>query len=454
MTSPAAVFPILFAVLFEATSANDACQFHTTSSGVQKPFDFCGIPVSWDGSRFCCGTCDDRYCCADPQKKLSSEAQRACLRKLFDNLRIRPSTGADDVTIIAIMVPIIGLVFLSVLFIVCWVHPRCILYKKCRNLTRATIGTVVTTHFLPHQTVINGGQYPTHQMLPNNPEYGGQPVPTGPYQGQRCLPPPYQQAGAGYPIPYTQPPYICEQYPVHPPAPSGVAQNQVPRDYKPIPAFNPVYVGSSKTGYSDDCLSYTTSGGSYNPSKSCSYGFCCGTCEHRYCCPFEANRFSESAQLTCSVRSYVSGSEPLSTTGIVFTIAGIAIVFIAIITCCCCCCSCCQSQRPMVGTTTTTVVNTQCNMQQPMVQGGQYPAYQPVPTQPAYAGQPMQAGQYQTQPYVAGPPPPYHTVAGPGQPPYLMHTAAQEGYANQPQTDAFNQPAYNPSYMQTPNCGY
>ncbi|KAA0712007.1 hypothetical protein E1301_Tti012745 [Triplophysa tibetana] len=66
----------------------------------------------------------------------------------------------------------------------------------------------------------------------------------------------------------------------------------------------------------------------------------------------------------------------------------------------------------------------------------------------------MPAGNYQTQPYAAGPPPPYHTVAGPGQPPYPIHTAAQEGYAHQPQTDAFNQPAYNPSYMQTPNCGY
>ncbi|KAI7790998.1 hypothetical protein IRJ41_006727 [Triplophysa rosa] len=196
----------------------------------------------------------------------------------------------------------------------------------------------------------------------------------------------------------------------------------------------------------DDCLSYTTSGGTYKYRENCMFfQFCCGTCENRYCCSKEPSRLSDSAQVTCIVKTMGSAAIGL-------TIAGIGIVFVVIIICCCCCCSCCcENPRPVVGTTTTTVVNTQCAMQPPMVQGGQYPAYQPVPTQPAYAGQPMPAGHYQTQPYVAEPPPPYHTVAGPGQPSYLIHTPAQEGFAYPLLTDALNQPAYN---MQSPNCGY
>ncbi len=66
----------------------------------------------------------------------------------------------------------------------------------------------------------------------------------------------------------------------------------------------------------------------------------------------------------------------------------------------------------VIGATTTTVVSTQYP-QQPVVQGGQYPPYQPMPSQagyggtPAYGGQPMPTGPYQGQPYIAGPPPPY-----------------------------------------------
>ncbi|XP_057181610.1 protein shisa-5-like isoform X2 [Triplophysa rosa] len=246
MASPAAVFSILFAVLFAVTSADYACSFHSTSSGENKLTVICAYPVQWN-VRFCCGTCDDRYCCSDPQKKLSKEAQKNCFSKIFENLIKPPPKSDDDVTTIAIIATIVGLIVFSVLFLVCWVCPCCILYKKCRNPT-----PMMGTHFLPQQIVINGGLYPPFQPLPNNLEYGTQPVPTGPFQGQPCVPrppPPYQYQEAGYPVPNTQPPYISDQHPVYPPAPSGVAQNQVPTDYTPPPAFNPVYVESSKTSY-------------------------------------------------------------------------------------------------------------------------------------------------------------------------------------------------------------
>lgn len=49
--------------------------------------------------------------------------------------------------------------------------------------------TVVTTQFLP-QPDVQGSRYLPYQPLPNNPPYGGQPMPIGPFKGQ-----PYQEAG-------------------------------------------------------------------------------------------------------------------------------------------------------------------------------------------------------------------------------------------------------------------
>ncbi len=64
----------------------------------------------------------------------------------------------------------------------------------------------------------------------------------------------------------------------------------------------------------------------------------------------------------------------------------------------------------VAGTHVTTVSNAQFIQQQPVMQGGQNPQYQPVPTQPGYGGQPMQTGPYQAQPYAPGPPPPYQVT--------------------------------------------
>ncbi|XP_016138127.1 calcium-binding protein P-like [Sinocyclocheilus grahami] len=111
-------------------------------------------------------------------------------------------------------------------------------------------------------------------------------------------------------------------------------------------------------------------------------------------------------------------------------------------------------------------MNTQCiqQQQQPVMQGGQYPQYQPVPTQPGYGGQPMQTGPYQGQSYAPGPPPSYHVAMSPGYPTsqgaydggqamYPMQPPAQPGVAPM-LSETSNQPAYNPAYMQPPNTGY
>ncbi|XP_042611965.1 protein shisa-5-like [Cyprinus carpio] len=98
------------------------------------------------------------------------------------------------------------------------------------------------------------------------------------------------------------------------------------------------------------------------------------------------------------------------------------VVLIILFICCCCCCPCCciyrmcRKPRPVVQTHVTTVMNTQCIQQQPVMQGVQYPQYQPMPTQPGYGGHPMQTGPYQGQSYASGPPPPYHVTTSPGYP--------------------------------------
>nr|XP_055074718.1 uncharacterized protein LOC129454262 [Misgurnus anguillicaudatus] len=213
-----------------------------------------------------------------------------------------------------------------------------------------------------------------------------------------------------------------------------------------------------------DCKSYISSG-EFKDHKSCNNGqTCCGTCDNRYCCSGFFGALSEDEQDACTIKHF-----SYFTIGLI--ILGIVAFVTLILSCCCCPCCClynmCRKPRPVVGMSTTTVVNTQCVMQQPPVQGGQYPPYQPVPTQPPYGGQPYLAqpyaqgpnpaqpyaqgpypaqpyaqGPYQAQPYAPGPPPPYQTVAGPGYPSsQAAYPPTQAGFAPMPQpTDTSKQP--------------
>ncbi|KAK7126616.1 hypothetical protein R3I94_017950 [Phoxinus phoxinus] len=240
--------------------------------------------------------------------------------------------------------------------------------------------------------------------------------------------------------------------------------------------------GLFTVGFGDDCRSYTTSSNEYKSSIICQYGLhCCGTCNKRYCCSSTYLKLTD--QNVCNVlSSSQSGGSPIIISGIMV----IVITCVVFVICCCCPCCCmynmCRKPRPVVGGThITTVMNTQCvqQQQQPVMQPAQYPAYQPVPTQPGYGAQP---GPYQGQPYAPGPPPPYHIAANPGYPgsqaPYdgsqatypMMPPAhpgsaypahpgsaypppAQSGIAYPP-PETFDQPAYNPAYMQPPKTGY
>ncbi|XP_039547039.1 protein shisa-5-like isoform X2 [Pimephales promelas] len=182
--------------------------------------------------------------------------------------------------------------------------------------------------------------------------------------------------------------------------------------------------GLFSVGFGDDCMSYISSSNEYKPFIRCQIGaYCCGTCNDRYCCSNSYRKITD---------QYACKATPTTVVG---------------------------------GTHVTTIVNTQCvQPAPPVMQPAQYPAYKPEPTHPGYGAQPMQTGPYQGQPYAPGPPPPYHMAASPGYPSvqapydgsqatYPMMPPAQPGSAYPPPV-SFEQPAYNPAYMQPPKTGY
>ncbi|XP_067271735.1 protein shisa-5-like [Pseudorasbora parva] len=191
-----------------------------------------GGKYEWcDSGKFCCGTCGDTYCCSDLQKKL--QARLDCLlEKGFKNLGPPPQSDSVPVEVIVpIVVPI--LVTFIIVLITCWVCPCCCLYKRFRS-SRPVIATttVMATQYLP-QPGVQGSRLP-YQPLQNNPPYRGQPMPIGPFRGQ-----PYQEAGPGYSVPFSQAPNDGGQamYPIQP------AQPTLPTDYtSPQPAYNPAYM--------------------------------------------------------------------------------------------------------------------------------------------------------------------------------------------------------------------
>ncbi|XP_051551020.1 protein shisa-5-like [Myxocyprinus asiaticus] len=238
MASTVPALLLLLAVLVTATFADYECKSYVTSGGAFKPSINCNF------LQFCCGTCDDRYCCSNVAKILTEDAQDSCF---FNYNNIKP---------IAIGVTVAGVAVIVSFFFICCVCPCCCLYKMCRKprpVMGATTTTVITQY--PQQPVIQGAQYPPYQPAPpqsgygTQPAYGGQPMPTGPYQGQPYVAgpvPPYQEAGGpGYPVPYSQ-----AAYPEHPPVQPGFTHPPPPTDYSSNqPTYNPSYVDPPKIGY-------------------------------------------------------------------------------------------------------------------------------------------------------------------------------------------------------------
>ncbi|XP_034549871.1 protein shisa-5-like [Notolabrus celidotus] len=242
-----------------------------------------------------------------------------------------------------------------------------------------------------------------------------------------------------------------------------------------------VFLSAGVSAGSQDCDSYRNIDESYQSSQKCSRGFCCGTCNNRYCCTDTFWRLSEEKQERCD-NLFDSYDSPMP---MVIGICGVVVTVLIFICCCVCPCCClykiCRKPRPVIATTThTTVVTTtpQPYPQQPIAapthpqsyQGAQYPPYQPVPVQPGYGAQPMPQGYGAQpvpygQPFVAGPPPTYQEATGPAYPPNPMpysqaaFSPNQPSYPMQPPVqpnapsasrDYLAQPAYNPDFVAPP----
>ncbi|XP_030633540.1 protein shisa-5 [Chanos chanos] len=244
---------VMFCGLLVTALAGDDCEGYYSSSGRYESKKDCSF------MQFCCGTCDNRYCCSSYGSKLSEYDQDLC-------------TFGRTETTMEITAGIVGVIVLVVVVVVCCVCPCCCIYKMCRKprpvVATATHTTVINTQYpqQQQQTPNQGAQYPGYQPVPAQPGfggqpaygtpgygaqpgYGGQPMPTAPYQAQPYAPgppPPYQEAaGPGYPAPYSQAAYTAGQlaYPLQPPVAPP------PSDYNASqPAYNPAYVEPGKSG--------------------------------------------------------------------------------------------------------------------------------------------------------------------------------------------------------------
>uniref|UniRef100_A0A671T2U0 Shisa N-terminal domain-containing protein n=1 Tax=Sinocyclocheilus anshuiensis TaxID=1608454 RepID=A0A671T2U0_9TELE len=139
MASTLAVLLLLSAGLFTVKD----CESYYTIYNEYRPGFKCFF-------QYCCGNCDNRFCCPSEHLKLTASP---------DGEQIFTVAGAH-------------------------------------------VTTVTNTHFIQQQPVMQGAQCPQYQPMPTHPGYG-QPMQTGPYQGQPYAPGPPPSCQAMYPM---QPP--------------------------------------------------------------------------------------------------------------------------------------------------------------------------------------------------------------------------------------------------------
>lgn len=178
----------------------------------------------------------------------------------------------------------------------------------------------------------------------------------------------------------------------------------------------------------EDCIGYHDPGGFWRPKFDCRYGtFCCGNCEHRYCCVDPNKLITERMQKSCLFIS------PKTIAGIGFAVVLFFVVIATLI--CCFMCSCCYLyQRRHQRGTPYVVQETQMSgiSQQP-----------PYPTQPSYSLQPS---------YPAQPPYPMQSPYPPQQP-YPVDpkfAPSPPGYEPVPVYPPSGPTAYNPVYPPGP----
>ncbi|XP_055413826.1 protein shisa-5 isoform X1 [Bubalus kerabau] len=164
----------------------------------------------WVCPDFCCGNCNDQYCCSDVLKQVmwieeDCHAPEASILTEFDS-----SFDSEPVarfgTVIAIGVTLFVIAVVTV--IVCCTCSCCCLYKMCRRPQPVVTTTVATT--VTHTPYLQPPSYPgpTYQGYHSVVPQPG--MPTAPYPTQPMGPPAYHETmagGAALPYPASQPPY-------------------------------------------------------------------------------------------------------------------------------------------------------------------------------------------------------------------------------------------------------
>ncbi|XP_068599032.1 protein shisa-5-like [Brachionichthys hirsutus] len=147
--------------------------------------------------KYCCGTCNKKYCCDDKKRRISEEMQDECTG---GPLHEKTSKFA---VILGIVTGVVVPVLFCVCLIICCMAPCCLCYKMCRKRqNRAMTTTTTPVVNTPLQPLSPSGYQPSHpgyQPVPVHPVYWGPPNPTEP-------PPSYLEANS--PI-----------YPANPPNP-------------------------------------------------------------------------------------------------------------------------------------------------------------------------------------------------------------------------------------------
>ncbi|XP_023282580.1 protein shisa-5-like isoform X1 [Seriola lalandi dorsalis] len=249
---------VLCVALAPSVSAEDNyCKSYTDITNTYISSQYC-FP------RYCCGSCQNRYCCERKYLELTEDEQDDCTF----------SSTYHHINPLPIVLSISFLVVIVLIFICCCVCPCCCLYKACCKprpvVATTTHTTVVTTSPQPYPQQstsmpsqphsYQGAQYSPYQPIPMQPGYGTQPMPQGygaqpmptmPYSGQLFTPgppPTYQEAtGPAYPpkqMPYSQAAFSPGQpaYPIQPPVQPQPNAPPAHTDYHNQPAFNPDYV--------------------------------------------------------------------------------------------------------------------------------------------------------------------------------------------------------------------
>uniref|UniRef100_A0A8D0G676 Protein shisa-5 n=1 Tax=Sphenodon punctatus TaxID=8508 RepID=A0A8D0G676_SPHPU len=212
-----------------AGALGEDCKAYTDSDGHTHPIKSC--------PEFCCGTCNNRYCCTNYLYKFYEAEHHLCnmlaertSQLVREEALMYRTDFNDDWTPsfpIAAVIGVVLFVAFIVLIIACFTCSCCCLYQMCRKprpvVTTSTTTTVVQVPYPQQQGTPAGypaARYPAapyqgYYPVPAQPQPGMPvaPQPTSyppPYPVQPSGPPAYHEtvaAGAGTPYPISQPPY-------------------------------------------------------------------------------------------------------------------------------------------------------------------------------------------------------------------------------------------------------